>query len=327
MIVLDARRLVIVTFEGAQLLDVVGPLDVFSGANMLAGRGMYDLEVAAIGRSVRASCGLRISTTPLGTVDGPMHTLMVAGGIGEGLTDRPTVRLVREIARLAEVSERITSVCTGALLIAAAGLLDGKRATTHWIAADILQERHPEVQVDAGPIYIHDGDTWTSAGVTAGIDLALALVAFDHGEGLANDVARMLVLPGRRNGNQAQYAPQLAVGARDNSPLAGLVTWIAEHPTDDLTVAALADRAGYSERHLARVFKAEFAVTVAEHVQSVRLDVARRLLETTSLDLDGVARQCGFRHRETLHRHFERRLGTTPANYRRTFGHGSTGGD
>jgi transcriptional regulator GlxA family with amidase domain len=327
MIGADSRRVVIVTFEGAQLLDVVGPLDVFSGANMLSGRQLYDTEVAAIRRSVLASCGLQVSTTPLGTVDGPLDTLMVAGGIGEGLTDRPTARLVREIARLAKVSERITSVCTGALLIAAAGLLDGKRATTHWIAADLLQERHPEVHVDAGPIFIHDGDTWTSAGITTGIDLALALVASDHGEGLANDVARMLVLPGRRNGNQAQYAPQLAVGARANSPLAALVSWIAEHPTDDLTIAALADRAGYSERHLARMFKAEFGVTVAEHVQSVRLDAARRLLETTTLDLDSVARLCGFRHRETLHRHFERRLGATPATYRRSFGHGPASRD
>lgn len=327
MIVADGRRVVVVTFDGAQLLDVVGPLEVFAGANMLSGQMLYDTELAATGQSVLASCGLEVLTTPLGTVDGPLHTLVVAGGVGEGLTDPPTARLVLEIARLAEVSERITSVCTGALLLAAAGLLDGKRATTHWIAADLLQERHPEVHVDADPIFIHDGDTWTSAGVTAGIDLALALVACDYGEGLANDVARMLVLPGRRSGNQAQYAPQLTVGARANSALAGLVTWIATHPTDDLTVAALAARAGYSERHLARRFKAEFAVTVAEHVQSVRLDVARRLLETTSLDLDGVARECGFRHRETLRKHFERRLGSTPSNYRRSFGHAPTRSD
>ena len=213
----------------------------------------------------------------------------------------------------------MTSVCTGAFVLAAAGLLDGRRATTHWRWCPQLAASHPTVRVDMDAIYVHDGAVWTSAGITAGIDLALALVADDHGQRLAAAVARELVVYLRRAGGQAQFSVPLEVQAAEREPLRDLLDWIVAHPETDLSVAALARRMHLSDRQLGRVFRAELGITPAEHVELARVEAARRLLETTTAPIEQVARHAGFGTPETMQRAFRRRLGTSPSAYRLHF--------
>jgi transcriptional regulator GlxA family with amidase domain len=318
-----ARRIAIVVYDGVQLLDAVGPLDVFAAANFVGAAGdaaglEYEPAFVAIGPRARSTSGPSLDARPIAALRGPIDTLMVAGGLGTNrAADDPA--LVAHVRRLAGRARRVTSVCSGTLLLARAGLLEGRRVTTHWSVAASLARRHPEIEVDADPIYIQDGDVWTSAGVTAGIDLALALVADDLGTAVANDVARWFVLPARRSGFQSQYSPQLAVGRAD-ADFADLLAWLPGNLDADLTVAALAARVHLGERQFARRFKDGVGVTPAEHVESLRLDGARALLESGSLDVAAIARRCGFRNRETLHRTFVRRFGVTPAAHRAAFG-------
>ena len=221
--------------------------------------------------------------------------------------------------RLAVRARRVASVCSGAFVLAAAGLLEGRRATTHWDACGLLQERYEGVTVDADAIYVRDDNVWTSAGVTAGIDLALALVADDHGRRAAATVARRLVVYLQRSGGQAQFSALLAGQAADTEPVRDLLSWLRDHLTDDLSVAALARRNNLSERHFARVFKSEVGVTVANHVESLRLESACRLLETSTRTIEQIARTCGFGTPETMNRAFRRRLSTTPGDHRHHF--------
>jgi transcriptional regulator GlxA family with amidase domain len=275
--------------------------------------------VASVGGgSVLASCGLEFASTSLAAVRGPIDTLMVAGGrdMDVAATDE---ELLRHVRRLARTARRVTSVCSGAFVLAAAGLLDGRRATTHWAECGLLERDHPEVTVDADAIYVHDGNVWTSAGVTAGIDLALGLVADDHGRQAAATVARQLVVYLRRSGGQAQFSALLAAQAADSEPLRDLMSWLLDHLTDDLSVAALARRVNLSERQFSRVFKAELGITCAEHVETVRLEAACRLLETTQSSMEHVAATCGFGTPETMNRVFRRRVNTTPGEHRRHF--------
>jgi transcriptional regulator GlxA family with amidase domain len=215
----------------------------------------------------------------------------------------------------------VTSVCSGAFVLAAAGLLDGRRATTHWAECHLLATTHPAVSVDGDAIYVRDGDVWTSAGVTAGIDLALALVADDHGARAAAAVARHLVVYLRRSGGQAQFSTLLAAQAAESEPVRELLAWLPDHLAADLSVPALARRVHLSERQFSRVFKAAVGVTPSEHVESSRLEAACRLLETTGHAVDHIARLCGFGAPETMNRAFRRRLNTTPGDHRRHFGH------
>jgi transcriptional regulator GlxA family with amidase domain len=228
-------------------------------------------------------------------------------------------KLLIGIARLARNARRITSVCSGAFLLAEVGLLDGKRATTHWSACDILARSYPAVDVDPDPIYLRDGNVWTSAGVTAGMDLALALVEDDLGRDTALAIARRLVLFLRRPGNQSQFSAQLAAQTADRDGLRQVQRWVADHPDADLAVSALAQRAGMSERHFARSFRDEIGVTPARYVEQVRVEAARRLLEETDEGVEAVARRCGFGTSETLRRSFLRLLQLSPAEYRRRF--------
>ncbi len=221
--------------------------------------------------------------------------------------------------RLAADARRVTSVCSGAFVLAAAGLLDGRRATTHWDACGLLDERYDGVTVDADAIYVRDGKVWTSAGVTAGIDLALALVADDHGPSAAATVARRLVVYLQRSGGQAQFSSLLAAQSAETAPVSDLLTWLLDHLTDDLSVAALARQINLSERQFSRVFKSEVGSTVADHVEAVRLESACRLLETTTRTIEQVARACGFGTPETMNRVFRRRLDTTPSEHRHHF--------
>ena len=313
------RRVVIVTFPQAQVLDVTGPAEVFSVATRLGSDPPYRLEVVTReGGAVATTSGIALGAAPLRSVRGPVDTLVVAGGEGTeaALGDGA---LVDGIRRLAGRSRRVTSVCSGAFLLAEAGLLDGRRVTTHWSSARVLARRYPGVTVDPGPIFIRDGAVWTSAGVSAGMDLALALVGDDAGPELARSVARWLVLYLQRPGGQAQFSAHLDGRLARRPSLQDLQGWIADHLDEDLTVAALARRAAMSERHFARRFRAETGVPPADYVEGLRTEAACRLLETTAEPIEAVARRCGFGTVETLYRTFRRRHATTPARHRAHF--------
>ncbi|MDA0567714.1 GlxA family transcriptional regulator [Streptomonospora sp. S1-112] len=314
------RRVVVVVFERFQLLDLAGPADVFASAGLFAGDGGYRIEPAAPrAGAVTAHNGLAVhAQAALGEVAGPIDTLLVVGGFGvpDQLADRA---LVADIARLAGEARRVASVCNGAFLLAEAGLLDGRRATTHWWAAPEFAERYPATEADPAPIYIRDGDVWTSAGVTAGIDLALALVAEDHGHDLAARVARALVVYLHRPGGQDQFSLPVRVPAPRSAPLRDLQAFIDAHPAADLRIPALAERTAMSERHFARVFTRETGMTPGAYVERSRADAARRLLETTAHPLDRVARESGLGTPETLYRVFRRHWRISPGDYRRRF--------
>jgi transcriptional regulator GlxA family with amidase domain len=322
------RRVVIVAFDGLQPLDVVGPHEVFAVATdtlaqRRSQRAGYTLELAAPKPGLlRGEGGLGLHAgTSLARLGGDraVDTLVVAGGLGarRAATDP---RIVQQIRRAAGRARRVASVCTGAFLLAAAGLLDGRRATTHWAYADRLRALRPAVQVDPDPIYVRDGRLWTSAGVTAGIDLALAMVEEDLGREIASEVARALVVFVRRAGGQSQFSAQLEAQAAARAPIRDLQALIAEHPAADLEVPALARRAAMSVRHFARVFRAEVGLTPATYVEKVRLETARRLLETTALPVEGVAAAAGFGTPESLRRTLARRVGLSPREYRARFG-------
>jgi transcriptional regulator GlxA family with amidase domain len=213
----------------------------------------------------------------------------------------------------------VTSVCTGAFLLAEAGVLDGRRATTHWSECATLADRYPQIAVEPDPIYVRDGKVYTSAGVTAGMDLALGLIEEDHGAQVALRTARSLVLFVRRPGGQSQFSAQLTAAPARREPLRDVQAHIAEHPAADLSVPALAARAHMSERNFARAFRAETGMTPAAYVEAARVERARRELETTDLPVQAVAAQCGFGTVETMRRAFARRLGVNPAAYRARF--------
>jgi transcriptional regulator GlxA family with amidase domain len=314
------RRVVFVAFDDVQALDVTGPMEVFSLADRASADGAYAIElISPNGGVVRASSGLRFTAdADLHATRGPIDTLVVAGGLGtyEAAHNEGLISWLRLAARR---SRRVTSVCTGAFLLARSGLLDGRKATTHWASCAALQRSYPSIEVDPDPIFIRDGNVYTAAGVTAGIDLALALVEEDLGSQAALDVARALVLFIRRPGGQAQFSAGLAGQQADRPALREVQDWIADHLDADLSVTALAQRAFMSPRNLARVFTREVGVTPAAYVAGLRIERARTLLESTDLQLDEVARRCGFGTVETLRRAFGRALRVSPSDYRERF--------
>ncbi|MFB6932966.1 GlxA family transcriptional regulator [Streptomyces chartreusis] len=310
------RTVLFVLFDAVQSLDVTGPLEVFMGAEQHV-PGTYRIRTASLdGAPVRTSSGLTL--VPDQALDGPLdaHTLVVPGGQGTRTPDPALVGWLREHGPRAE---RLVSVCTGAILLAAAGLLDGRRATTHWAYCDKLARDHPDVEVDPDPIYVRDGHVATSAGVTSGIDLALALVEEDLGREVALGIARHLVVFLRRPGNQAQFSAQLAAQTARREPLRDVQRWITEHPDADLTVESLATRASLSPRHFARAFQTETGMTPGRYVDRVRLEHARRLLEDTSDGIEEISRASGYGTPEAMRRAFVRALGAAPAEYRRRF--------
>lgn len=306
-------------FPGVQILDVTGPSEVFSLADRFAG-GAYSLELLAPHSGpLASSSGMRlVADGSLAARGGRIDTLVVAGGEGvpEAERDEPLIAWLRSAARR---SRRVASVCNGAFLLARAGLLDGRRATTHWAACRELARRYPSIQVELEPIFVRDGNVHTSAGVTAGIDLALALVEEDLGARVALDVARALVLFVRRPGGQAQFSTSLAGQLAERSSLRELQAWIADHLDEDLSVAALAEHAFMSPRNFARVFRREVGVSPASYVESLRVERAKLLLESTALGIHEVGRRCGFGTVETLRRAFARNLGVSPGEYRQRF--------
>jgi transcriptional regulator GlxA family with amidase domain len=314
----NRRRIVIPVFDDVQALDVTGPSEVFSLADRTRPGGAYDIVLVAKA-PVRTSSGIVL--TPHAGVDaynGEIDTLVVPGGLGTQRAARDE-HLVAFVQYAAAKSRRITSVCTGAFLLARAGLLDGRRATTHWASCEALQRNYPTVEVQTDPIFVRDGNVYTSAGVTAGIDLALALVEEDHGPELALAVARSLVLFVRRPGGQNQFSAGLKSQTASRPRIRQLQSWIQDHLDQDLTVPSLAGRAFMSERNFSRVFAREVGATPASYVESMRLERARLLLETTDQQLEQIAQACGFGTVETLRRTFARRLNSSPSDYRARF--------
>jgi transcriptional regulator GlxA family with amidase domain len=319
------HHVVIVAYEDAELLDVAGPSSVFTGATWLAaqaagGRGPgYRVTLAGRARGlVRTAGGVRVETTAALADLKPIDTLIVPGSIAVALGPVDPA-LVRGVRRAAKRSARVASVCGGAFVLAAAGLLEGKRVATHWAGCGALRARYPGTTVEDDAIFVRDGQLWTSAGVTAGIDLALALVEEDQGRELALAAARWLVVYLRRPGGQSQFSVPLASEAAETEPLRELLAWMNEHPAADLRVPLLAQRAGMSERNFTRVFRRELGVTPAAHVAALRLEAARRALETTARPQKRIAKDAGFGTVETMHRVFRRALRVTPRAYRERF--------
>ncbi|MEW2135028.1 GlxA family transcriptional regulator [Streptomyces sp. NPDC005409] len=314
------RNVLVVLYEGVQSLDVTGPVEVFAGAGRFPGLEGYAIRtVSPGGGPVRTSSGLTL--VPDGDLEsarpGAGTTLLVPGG---RYTADFEPRLTDWLRAHGGGAERLVSVCTGGLLLAEAGLLEGRRATTHWYVCERMARDYPAVTVEPDPIYVRDGPVATSAGVTAGIDLALALVEEDHGRDVALAIARHLVVFLRRPGNQAQFSAQLAAQTAQREPLREVQQWITEHPGSDLSVEALAARARLSPRHFARAFQAETGVTPGRYVERVRVEHARRLLEESGEGIAQISRACGYGTPEALRRAFLKTLGQPPTEYRRRFG-------
>jgi transcriptional regulator GlxA family with amidase domain len=316
------RRIAVVVFRDVQILDVTGPVEVFAQATAFAGGAVPAYDVAVVagapGPVVSSSGVALVPAATTAACRGTLDTLVVAGGRGvtAALRDRALVAWLR---RTAPRVRRLASVCTGTFLLAEAGLLDGRRVTTHWHACDALARRYPRLTVERDPIFVQDGAVYTSAGVTAGMDLALALVEADLGRAVALRVARQLVLFLKRPGGQSQFSAQLALQAADREPLRDLQAWIAEHLGGDLSVPALAARVAMSERNFARVFTRETGCTPARFVERARVEGARRRLEETADGVDAVAAQSGFGSAEVMRRAFVRLLGVPPHAYRGRF--------
>jgi transcriptional regulator GlxA family with amidase domain len=317
------RRIVILTFPGGQSLDVTGPLEVFAATRRFGPSAHCAVEVVAPrGGAVPMGSGLQlVAEQSIARVRGPVDTFLVAGGSAAGIArlvgDDATLHHVR---RIADGARRVASVCSGAFVLAAAGLLDGRHATTHWSACEALAAAYPSVIVERDPIFVRDGQVWTSAGVTAGIDLALALVEDDAGHDVAMAIARRLVVFLKRPGGQAQFSSALAGQTTDRDDLGETLAWIADHLDADLSVPALAARVAMSSRHFARIFRSEIGTTPARHVEGVRLEAARRRLEETDAGVETIAHGCGFGTAETMRRVFLRTLHVTPTDYRRLHG-------
>src|SRR5215211_3253259 len=312
------RRVVIAVFPGVQTLDVVGPAEVFRAASLLRPPG-YEVTIAAQTKQpIETSTVSFVPDQRLADCTGPIDTLVIAGGTGARKAEDDEA-LVAWIAEAATRSRRVTSVCTGAFLLARARLLDGRRATTHWASCGDLAKRYPAVSVDPDPIFVRDGEIATSAGVTAGMDLALALVEEDLGRETALEAARWLVLFLQRPGGQTQFSAQLAAQTADRAPLRELQAWIPDHLDADLSVPALARRSQMSDRNFARAFRRETGMTPAAYVESARVEHARMALESTADPVETIAQHCGFGTVETMRRAFHRRLGVGPSAYRNRF--------
>ncbi|WP_309667836.1 helix-turn-helix domain-containing protein [Tabrizicola sp.] len=315
------RAITVIAFDGVQGLDVVGPMEVFAAANRDAAR--YQLRLLTPGGAgIRTHAGL--SLTPdgaLGQDSGPIDTLIVCGGSEaalRGAAVEPSVR--RDLCALAGRARRVASVCVGALVLAGAGLLDGRRATTHWNALHFLRGLGRDIRVEPDAIFVRDGAVYTSGGVTAGIDLSLALVEEDCGPEVARDVAKELLLYLRRPGGQSQFSFCLEAQVRAAPRIQSVIQVVLQRPADDLSVPVLAAMAGMSERTFLRNFRRDTGMTPAAFVEAARVDQAKAMLETSDWPLARVADRAGFGSIAALHRAFARRVGTAPGFYRDRFG-------
>ncbi|WP_228001450.1 GlxA family transcriptional regulator [Nocardia australiensis] len=315
------RRVVFVMFDGMKMLDVTGPAEVFAEANLLG--GVYSLAYVSIsGGPVVTSNGMEVAADAVADC-GDSDSVVVAGG--DCLVERPVPPpLIAAIEHLRPHTRRMVSICTGSFALAAAGVLSGRRATTHWRHAGLLARTYPDVQVQPDALFIEDNGVFTSAGVTAGMDLALALVERDHGADLARDVARNLVMFMQRPGSQSQFSAPLQVRPPRTPALRTVVDLISAQPALDHSINSLAARVGVGPRHLARLFAGELDTTPARYVERVRLDHAKVLLDAGHT-VSAAARAAGFGSSETMRRIFVARFGVSPSQYRDRFGTADVG--
>lgn len=318
------RRVVFLAYEDMNLLDLAGPLQAFFTANRISqshgGADLYETVIASVrGGSVATSAGLPVETRAVATLaDVAIDTLITAGGCkGDEFIAFPD--LVAWIAARAPTVRRLCSVCTGAFLLAAAGLLEGRRVATHWAWVERLRRLHPHLNIDADALFVQDGQLWTSAGVTAGIDMSLALIEADHGHQIAIETARQLVMFIKRAGGQSQFSVPLAAQALDDGNFAGLHAWIASHLAEELGVARLAQQAGMSLRTFVRGYNAAVGRTPAKTVEAMRMEAACRALESTTLPLKAIAAKIGYAEEQNLRRVFLRNFGINPMQYRARF--------
>ena len=324
------REVVVAGHPGVLGMELTGACDILNLANTVvaeAGRPpAYRVTVASMGGGPLAlDGGLQFGgTADLAGLRRSIDTLLIVGGrcAHEAAEDDAFVRVVR---RQAARSRRVGALCTGAFILAAAGLLEGRRATTHWLFGDLLAQRHPGVSVDTDPVFTESDGVWTSAGVTASFDLLLSFVEEDLGADVAREVARVLVVFLRRTGNQAQYSAQLQTQVADRRPVRELQQYIADHPDADLSLAALARRLNMSPRHLGRVFCQQVGMSPGRYVERIRLETARRRLEESDQSVEAVAHSAGFGSTETMRRVFVSNLAVSPADYRRRFGRSQKG--
>ena len=320
-------RIAIVLLDQPLALDVAGPAEVFALANRLGAARGADYELIFLSRSggnVSSTSGLLLHTEPLRSIDpATVDTVIISGG-GDILPSLEDAQLLAWVRRAARSSRRICSICTGAFVLGAASVLNGRTATTHWASAAEFRARFPAVKLSIDSIYVRDGKVWTSAGVTAGIDLALALVADDLDRRVALLVARYLVVFIQRPGGQSQFssllhAQSVAAERDDNSRLADIEAWIADHPAANLSVERLAQRVGMAPRTFARRFQMRTGMTPAKAVEAARVETARRQLEDTRAPVKSIAAACGFGDEERMRRAFIRCLGVAPSTYRERF--------
>ena len=316
------RNIALIGYDGAQSLDLVGPLEVFSMANRYAGAPAYSIILASLeGGEINCNSGLRLAGfVAVADLPDGLDTVLVAGGDEAGLLSMRGSGLVEWLRVRRESVRRIGSVCSGAFVLAEAGLLDGRRATTHWDSCDAMRTFRPAVLLEPDAIFVADPPFYTSAGVTAGIDLCLAMVEADLGAEVALAVARNLVLFMRRPGGQTQFSAGLGVQAAATPKLRTLVAQITSDPAGDLSLPELARRSGMSERTFSRVFQKETGTTPAAFVEIARVDRAKALLETSDWPLARVGERSGFGSLDGLHRAFQKRVGITPGEYRQRFG-------
>jgi len=315
----NARTVWFLGFDGMQSLDVTGPYEVFAGVNTALGREAYSLRlVSRDGAPVASESWLTFRTERVPDQVPAGLTLVLPGGSGarHATADRALIDVVTDLASRAE---RVLTVCTGAYLAAAAGLADGRRVTTHWAWARELAQRFPAIDVEPDSLYVRDGDLWSSAGVTAGIDLALAVVEHDHGAEVAQLIARHLVMFLRRPGGQSQFATPVWTERARTGAVEAVQQRIDADPGGDHRLDLLARQAGMSTRHFARCFTAETGLTPGAYVARVRVEAARRALETSDATVDAIAARCGFGTAETMRRTFHRQLGVSPDEYRSRF--------
>ena len=316
------RNIALVGYDGAQSLDLVGPFEVFRMANYYSGTQTYQIMlVSPRGGDIVANSGLRLAgAIALKDVPRDLDTILVAGGDERGVRGAVDSEIVAWVRSRAKRTPRVGSVCSGAFVLAAAGLLDGRRATTHWESCDELRRMRPQVELEPDAIYVADPPFYTSAGVTAGFDLCLSFVEADCGADIALAVARNLVLFMRRPGGHTQYSAALNVQAAATPRIRKLVAQVTADPTGDLGVPQLAERAGMSERTFSRVFHKETGLTPAAFVEIARVDRAKALLETSNWPLARIAEKSGINSLDALHRAFQKRVGVTPGDYRARFG-------
>ena len=319
----NAPKLVIfVVYPDIVLLDLVGPLQVFSHAidPKMGANGYQCLVISAKGGTIKTNTVVSIPSEPMEhCFDRDIHTLIIVGGSGANIAMNDAI-FVGKITQLASKASRVCSVCSGALVLAATGLLDGRRAVTHWDDCKTLQNRFPKIRVEIDPIYIKDGHVWTSAGITAGMDMALAIVAEDLGRLSALEVARSMVTHMARSGGQSQFSPTLDRQLQDKSgQFEKLHHWIEQNLISDLRVDVLAEQMNMSARNFSRLYAQQMGVSPAKAVEAMRIEAARTLLETSDLGVKQVAAKCGFTDEERMRRAFIRLLRVSPSDYRHGF--------